>query len=225
MNKIVIDTYWQQEDNFGDKLTPYILEKLFHVKARFAKRGKKLLGIGSILTHAEKGDTIWGSGLLSPQHLPKSKRINVLAVRGPLTRKYLKGIGVKIGNVPFGDPALLLPKVYKPKVEKQYKIGITPHYVDISIAEEQFPKYHLIRPDLPIEEYIDEVNKCELIVSSSLHGLICSDAYGIPNSELLLSDMVLGNGFKFKDYKESKEFIDLDGLEKVLKLWIKEQCD
>ena len=217
-----VNTYWQQEDNFGDKLTPYILEKLFGVEAVLKKHGNKLLGIGSILTHAEKGDTVWGSGALSPQHKPKSNRLNILALRGPNTRKVLKDMGIKIKEVPFGDPALLLPRVYKPDVKKEYKIGITPHYVDVHIAKSQFAGYHLIEPTLPIEQYIDEVNKCELIVSSSLHGIICADAYGVPNSELLISDMVLGNGFKFQDYKESKKLVDLDALVNVLKLWLQE---
>ena len=47
---------------------------------------------------------------------------------------------------------------------------------------------------------IDTICACDVILSSSLHGLIISDAYAIPNVWIKLSDKVEGNGFKFKDY-------------------------
>ena len=44
---------------------------------------------------------------------------------------------------------------------------------------------------------------CENIASSSLHGLIVSDAYGIPSIWIKLSNNIIGNDFKFYDYLES----------------------
>jgi pyruvyltransferase len=54
-----------------------------------------------------------------------------------------------------------------------------------------------------ITEFVRAVKSCEVLVSSSLHGLICADAYGVPNAWIQLSDQVIGGDFKFQDYRLS----------------------
>jgi pyruvyltransferase len=46
-----------------------------------------------------------------------------------------------------------------------------------------------------------QVSSCRYIFSSALHGLICADAYGVPNTRLVLSDKIVGGDFKFHDYR------------------------
>jgi pyruvyltransferase len=48
--------------------------------------------------------------------------------------------------------------------------------------------------------FINELASCDYILSSSLHGLILSDAYGIPNKWISISNNLSGREFKFKDY-------------------------
>ena len=50
------------------------------------------------------------------------------------------------------------------------------------------------------QDVIDEIKKCECVISSSLHGLIISDAYGIANVRVKFSDSIKGGDFKYKDY-------------------------
>ena len=52
-------------------------------------------------------------------------------------------------------------------------------------------------------EVFEKISKCEFVVSSSLHGLVFSDALGIPNLHLKVTDKLGGDGFKFNDYYSS----------------------
>ena len=47
---------------------------------------------------------------------------------------------------------------------------------------------------------IDEICSCDMIVSSSLHGIIIAEAYGIDAVWIKLSDKIIGGRFKFNDY-------------------------
>src|SRR5699024_2844099 len=47
-----------------------------------------------------------------------------------------------------------------------------------------------------IEDTLDAITSCEVIVSTSLHGLILADAYGIPNA-WLIADTGYGKEHKF----------------------------
>ena len=50
------------------------------------------------------------------------------------------------------------------------------------------------------KEFINELLEVENVISSSLHGLIMADAYGIPNARVNISNKLIGGHFKFKDY-------------------------
>jgi pyruvyltransferase len=133
--------------------------------------------------------------------LPKT----VHAVRGPLTRDLIIKQGVSCPEV-YGDPGLLVSEIYNPNFEKKYKLGIIPHYVDkgnenVIYLKEKYPDEVLII-DIQdsFENVIDNVNRCEMIASSSLHGVITADAYGIPSLWIKLSENVNGGNFKYRDY-------------------------
>lgn len=53
-----------------------------------------------------------------------------------------------------------------------------------------------------VEEFIDELTSCESIFSSSLHGVIVAQAYGIPAQWITVKNSPIHSeqNFKFEDY-------------------------
>ena len=167
--------------------------------------------IGSIIDLLGDDKTIiWGAGAILGNRPLRKKPLKVLCVRGPLTRDYLMKQGIECPEC-YGDPALLLPKLYDPIVKKIYKVGIVAHYVDLDniVIRDWIKSGNGTVKLIDLVHYkhwhdvIDEINSCEFIISSSLHGVIVSDAYNIPNVWVEFSDKVYGAGFKFRDYYAS----------------------
>lgn len=212
--------------NFGDTCVPYMLHKL-NVPFIFTHHTveKKVLMIGSILGVGNRKDTIvWGTGIIDENTVALSNA-KYLAVRGPRTLNKLVDAGVDVSNVAMGDPAMLLPKVYNPTVEKKYKLGVIPHMVDYDMVrkhimdnKDKFPNTIIINPNTPvskIEGFIDEVLSCEKIVSTCLHGIICAHAYGIRAVWMKVSDKLIGDDIKFHDHFESVGITNLKSIEMI----------
>lgn len=197
-------------NNFGDNLSTFVVHKISGEDVRNVKRwpGDEVVyvAIGSILHCAPAGSIVWGAGYMSANSRMRKQPLKICAVRGKLTRDQVIKQGFSCPEV-YGDPALLCPKYYDPVITNKFKLGIIPHYVDQdSVLLDRFrkdPGIHFINVRGPINKIMDEINSCERILSSSLHGLIVADAYGIPSLWIKLSDKVVGGGFKFRDYFSS----------------------
>lgn len=177
------------------------------------------LCIGSVLQWADRNSVVWTTGAMSETDATmfKEEPKQILSVRGPLTRNKILRYGYKCPEI-YGDGALLMPRFYAPKLSKKYKLSIIPHAVDrvlIPQIKDVFPKAHFIDITQGTYSFIDEVIQSEYIISSTLHGCICADAYGVRNHWKEFSNKVLGNGFKFHDYFQSKPYINLDKLMEV----------
>jgi pyruvyltransferase len=199
-----IPLYWTCRDprrgNFGDMLSPPVVRALSGRAVRYEARGPKLFAVGSLLKFARRGDAVWGTGFIQPQDVC-DRGIEVFAVRGPLTRRRLLELGVDCPEV-YGDPALLLPWVYRLPANPRRGIGIIPHYVDagrIAVLARD-PTLRIIDIRAGIGSVLDEVSRCEVLLSSSLHGCVAGDAYGIPTAWVRIGDRVVGGAFKFEDY-------------------------
>ena len=197
--------------NIGDIITPYLYKKLKNEKPQhwtnYFKTDKDVIyGAGSILNNftTMSNVIIWGSGIMTNnENLNKVRKI--LAVRGPMTRKLFLNKNIDCPEI-YGDPALCLPRVYPKKLSNKYKLGIIPHFVDYDVIFNLYGSntdISIISVRLDPELFIDEVYKCEKIVSTSLHGLIIPHAYSIPAVAIKIGDKLCGDGTKFVDYKLS----------------------
>lgn len=215
-NKPPIKLYWYryrypEKLNFGDEITPYIIDKLWGRSCEWSEPEEcELAGAGSIihiLQRKAKGNRIkiWGSGFISGGANDHLDNLDFYAVRGYNT---LGRITPK-RKVILGDPGLLANRVFSKSNKVTYKVGIVAHYIDADnpLLDQVMrnPKYKIINPlDTP-QRVAKEITACEMILSSSLHGLIFADSFSIPNYWMPLSGKVAGGDYKFKDYYSSTE--------------------
>lgn len=198
--------------NWGDEMSLQLC-KLINPNKKFIInrytwnlfRHDDVLCIGSIITWMTTPKSIiWGSGIVYPERELSAKPQKVLSVRGPLTRQYLLKRGIECPEI-YGDPALLFPRYYRPKVEKKYRLGIIPHFRDKNnllvgkFAKDPSVKIIDVQNVRPWHRFIDDICSCEHIASSSLHGLIISDAYDVPNIWIEFPDGE-SKKFAFQDY-------------------------
>lgn len=199
--------YWKAKKNFGDLLSSYLIDRFTHLSSEYASpQDAELVVVGSILEHLpyEWGGVVAGAGKLhegSKVFLPNAQ---ILAVRGPLSAK---GLGK---NIVLGEPGLLANELV-PLEDKRYNLGIIPHWTDNVLEHNPiFKKYNplIIRVGDDPLKVITQIGQCKKIVSSSLHGIVLADAFGIPRRieippRTLSHPHQEGGLFKWKDYSLS----------------------
>lgn len=191
--------------NFGDQLSPFIIKLLTNQKIKHTIKTEKLLALGSIFFSLRNKDHVWGSGLLNPHHIKfalTAQNVTYHAIRGPKSRELLIEHGIDCPAV-YGDPALLLPCLVKNNIEKKFRIGIVPHFSQLKFFNDAITydeKIKIIDVEKPFHEVVREILACEIILSSSLHGIIVAEAYGIPAYMLTVEKPLHGDLFKFEDY-------------------------
>lgn len=204
----MINVFWSNSrPNFGDILTPYILD-YFQVAYNMVSKPEEgnAMCIGSIIHKATDNMIVLGSGCMHSKH-HLNPNADYRFVRGPLTRQRVIDCGGTCPNV-YGDPALLLP-LFCDESKKEYDVGIVPHYVDHAEIADKYPNYKVIKLTNkdPIE-VAKEITKCRTIISTSLHGIIAAHAYGIPAAWIKYSNKLKGNDIKFRDYYSSVQCTD-----------------
>ncbi len=198
-------------NNWGDLANDFFIEmisgkrpELINYQDESYKKTRKIyyLLIGSLLALADENAIIWGAGFMKYGEKTKGVPKKVLAVRGPLSREALLAQKIDCPAI-FGDPILLYPRFYQPEVEKKYSLGIIPHYSDVKnpwLEKIKDKEIKIINVKQSGNNFIDEICQCQQVASSSLHGIVAADAYGIPSTWIRFSDADWGSGFKFRDY-------------------------
>lgn len=190
-------------NNFGDLLGPEIVHKILsgrEVSPKLARHSKRLLAVGSILRMAKNGDTVWGAGangksLLAPYSF---STLDVRAVRGPLTAKFLREKGVSVPEV-YGDPGLLVGQLW---TRDELRQGMSRRRVTVIPNLNDMPRLvsrgiEFVNPTAPLDEVVALIASSELVVGSSLHAIVVAESLGIP-ARLVRSEHE--PSFKYDDY-------------------------
>lgn len=199
--------YVKWSNNFGDLLTPIILKHYGFTPIYAYPQKAQAAVVGTILEIVKTNFTgyILGSGWSrdSKTCFPYAK---IKGVRGYLTKESLQ----INEHIIIGDPGLLMSDIIPCQKNIKYKIGIVPHESEINDPRLQKIKrtfgneVTIISPrNKKVSQVLKLINECQYIVSSSLHGLIISDSYNIPNGRIKLNELDNSNDYKFKDYYSS----------------------
>jgi pyruvyltransferase len=201
---LIPKTHWLADKNWGDAFTPFLFEEGFGVEVEHAASwDAELFSCGSLIDRVPDGfqGHILGSGIGFSETRKDLTRVQgPLLLRGKLTSDRCKSSE----TARFGDPGILASLFVSPHIRKKRRYGVIPHYVDKKNEELEFwvecKDALYINIEGGIRSVIQAVASCEVIVSSSLHGLVIADSLGIPNKWVKLSDKLLGDGLKFRDY-------------------------
>lgn len=203
--------------NLGDCLGPLIVKFLLEQKgidmdAEIPKK-KHLFTVGSMIIGGNFGGnyqsaTIWGSGvqfrlskLASFFQKISRRKLDIRAVRGPLTRQVLMEYGHHCPEV-YGDPAILMPLLYQPQVEKKHEKLVIPQFFHERSFREEHPNERMVSMNTDDYKFvIDEIASSKFVYTSSLHGIILSETYGVP--AVFFRGLDKKVDFKYRDWYES----------------------
>jgi hypothetical protein len=204
--------WWNDAPNFGDALSQQVIARMSGRPVHHAHPVRAdIFGIGSIMKAVRRGGLanrpkvqpwVWGTGMLAPMRADFVADVRFCAVRGPLTIDLL-GIHP---DTPTGDPGLLARDLVEVAPEPNDRIGLILHHTqDLpdDLAGRVASDGRFVRIDVGAPDCLDVVRtiaSCRHIMSSSLHGLIVADSFGIPSTWLEGYGIHRNPTFKFYDY-------------------------
>lgn len=200
--------FWSSDTalwNYGDALSVFLVDELIYDFFPYSARTHI---IGSVIFDGILQDpdanaaglkrslyedrdikaVFWGCGIRNPASLSSDlySSVEFLAVRGPISASDLR-LG---GTVPQGDPALLLPALYKPRRSPKFfdKSVCVPHYNDSRTDEEILAISGcdlVLRPAVKkdrasIKAFIDAVCSARFVLAGAMHAAVTAAAYGVP---------------------------------------------
>jgi pyruvyltransferase len=214
--------------NFGDALTPWLVHRITGQYPTFAQPEDprpKVFVTGSVIAFAGRDCTVWGSGVMTA-HDKVSPHVAIRAVRGPLTRRRAQAGGAECPEV-YGDPGLLVPRFLRPWDGIRSGVAVAPHFSDmprLAASWQHSGVARLVDLQAPVEKVVARITRSELVLSSSLHGIVVSHAYGVPAVWVEFRQLPSGDRSKFHDHQLSVgleprppirvgyDDLDLDGL-------------
>ncbi|PPL00256.1 polysaccharide pyruvyl transferase family protein [Parapedobacter indicus] len=199
---------WIYGQNFGDYLSIVVVGELLRRASTLNTLPPvdgRMLAIGSIIHFAQDNDIIWGSGVNGKMDRADHRfsNLDIRMLRGPRTKHFLEEMGIRVDCNVFGDPALLIPHLfpklkYRPKKDKHIVI---PNLNELEQVQKLVPsEVRLVSPVGYWRKITEEILTSESVITSSLHGLILAEVFGVP---VRFVHPIGGETlFKYEDYLE-----------------------
>lgn len=209
MKKPISLHWYNNKPNFGDALAADVVRVVSGRDVVWADPLTcDLFSTGSLYDFIQKralsdqpGANVWGSGTLGPMKNPFWGGVRIHAQRGPLTR-----LTTLSACSTHGDPGLLYPMIYGESISKSEEAIFIPHRRHVEKALSmigQNPRIGLrvVDPRTSDHQSIARaIVGSRLVFSSSLHGLIISDAFAVPNIWVMPKGIHRWPYWKFLDY-------------------------
>lgn len=212
-NRVNLEYSHKYNLNLGDAISPVIVSWMLQKEGLSlgmpVASTRHLMAVGSIVDRGSFDVTVWGSGILSEHSrtVLKSQRgvrkIDIRAVRGPITRDAIVDAGFTCPKM-YGDPAILLPYIYKPTHVENQRDGVAlvlHHATKLEIDAAAYPQIAQVSIcTSDYKSFVDELVQARYVISSSLHGIILAESYGIPAIYLWEDSAVGRQRVKFDDW-------------------------
>lgn len=171
---------------------------------------ERLAAVGTIGHAFHRGKVhLWGTGFdmgrdrngaLTGYSIPENTELVVHAVRGRETAAALRERGIDVPEN-YGDPVWLLPKIFPDPGVKTHDLGVIVHISELDqptasglvratierykIPPELADRVRIINTYTPatidgLRTKTEEILSCRRILSTSLHGMVIAETYGIP---------------------------------------------
>jgi hypothetical protein len=202
------------------------------IRAAFSADTERLAAVGTIGHALHFGKVhLWGTGFdmqrdrtgaLSGYQIPDDTELVVHAVRGRRTAAALRDKGISVAEA-YGDPVWFLPKIFPDPGRKAWDLGVIVHISELdtptadSLVRAAIERYK-IPPELAdrvriintytaptvdgLREKVEEIVSCRRILSTSLHGLVIAETYGIPCAW-------------FATYAGTSGYLDIEGAQPI----------
>ena len=151
-----------------------------------AEEGECLIVIGSVIVKAKRGDHVWGTGAWHERDMRDSWKHDgavIHGVRGPGTAGVLNSLYLSPENdalnVPaIGDPGFLVSFTHGYLKDAAAPNGycFIAHHYDTTVAP---ANVRTITTHSGWEAMVKSILDCEYIFTSSLHGLIFAESFGV----------------------------------------------
>ncbi|QLD12262.1 polysaccharide pyruvyl transferase family protein [Microbacterium oleivorans] len=158
----------------------------------------RLFSVGSVLHFARDGDLVWGSGVNGKINADRHRwgALDVRAVRGPLSRRWISDFNGQDVPEVYGDPALLLFELGYERPDRVIKREVT-FIPNLNDSQRPLGSSATVSPRSAIARILTAIAQSENVVTSSLHALVFAELLRVP---VALIKPPSESPFKYQDY-------------------------